>query len=339
MQRVTLLAVTSLGFFATASCVAAQPVESFYRGRTVSILIGVGPGGGNDAWARTVGKHIAGHIPGNPTIVPQNMPGAAGLKMTNYLYNAAPKDGTVFGLQTAGVLLEPQLGGEGVDFDPLKLNYIGSPDRDTTVCVARKDASVQSMEQLMKEELVVGASGSGGNTNIFPLFFTNALNMKFKIIKGYKGTTDILLAVERGEVSGMCSSFDPLQKQSVYKSGKLRILFQAAMARDEKIDAPTPVSLIENDAQRDALAFFLAREQLGRPFVAPPGVPEERVQALRRAFDATMKDPEFLSDAQKQEFNVVAMTGEQIATLMGRIYQTPEDVVRLTAKALGREFK
>ena len=287
--------------------------------------------------AERLGKYIGRHIPGNPSVVPVNMPGAGGLKMTNYIYNAAPKDGTAFGLPNGGVVLEPLLGTQGANFDPLKLSWIGSPDRDTTVCVARKDAPVQSVDDLRTKELVVGASGSGGNTHIYPTFFANALGMKIKVIQGYKGTADILLAVERGEVMGMCSSYDPLTRQSIYKAGKLRILFQASSKKDENIDAPVPAQFIATNSQRMALEFLTAREKLGRPFFAPPDVPQERVVALRRAFDATMKDSAFLADAEKQHFNVVSIRGEELAALMERIYQTPKDVVRLTASVLGQK--
>jgi tripartite-type tricarboxylate transporter receptor subunit TctC len=316
----------------------AQSVEGFYTGKTVSVLIGFGVGGGNDAWSRTLAKHMGRHIPGNPTMVPKNMPGAGGLKMTNYIYNAAPRDGTVFGLTNAGIPLEPLLGGKGASFDPLKLNWIGSPDRDTVICVARKDALVKSIDDLSMKELVVGATGSGANTNIFPMFFANALGMKIKVIKGYKGTRDILLAAERGEVMGVCANHDPLTRQSMYRDGKLRILLQAALKPDRRIDAPTPARFITNESLRKAFSFFLARAELGRPFVAPPDVPRERIQALRRAFDATMKDPEFLGDARKQRLNVVAMTGEELTEIVERLYETPKDALQLTAKALGRKM-
>ena len=180
----------------------------------------------------------------------------------------------------------------------------------------------------------VGASGSGGNTNIYPTFLAKALGMKFRIIQGYKGTADILLAVERGEVMGMCSDYDPLTRQSLFKEGKLNILFQAGVTKDPHIDAPLPSEFITSETQRSALAFFVSREELGRPFIAPPNVPKERIEALRRAFDATITDGGFIADAKKQRFNVVAMTGEELTALMKRIYDTPTDIVRLTAAAL-----
>lgn len=318
-----------------ANAAAAQSVEDFYKGKTITLLIGIGVGGGTDAWARTVGSYIGRHIPGNPSVVPENMPGAAGLKMTDYLYNAVPRDGSVIGLPNGGILLEPLLGGRGVNFDPMKLNFLGSPDRDTTVCVARKDAPVQSLDDLRTKELVVGASGSGGNTNIYPVFLAKALDMRFRIIPGYKGTADILLAVERGEVMGMCSDYGPLTHQSMFEDGKLRILFQAAVKKDPRIAAPLPSAFITTETQREAFTFFVSREELGWPFIAPPDVPKERIQALRRGFDATMKDPAFIADAAKQRFNIAAMTGEELTALVEQIYQTPKNVVRFTAAALG----
>jgi tripartite-type tricarboxylate transporter receptor subunit TctC len=329
-----VLAVAAL--VAAVDLAQAASVQDFYKGRTVTILVGVGVGGGTDAWARTVGKYIGRHIPGNPSVITVNMPGAAGLKMTNYLYNAAPKDGSVFGLPNGGIALDPILGTKGANFDPLKMNWIGSPNRDTTVCVARKDGAVKSIDDLRTKELVVGASGAGGNTNIFPMFFAKALGMKIKVIQGYKGTADILLAIERGEVMGMCSSYEPLTRHSIYRQGKIRILFQAALKKNPDIDAPLPTDFIKNDTQRQALAFFLTREEVGRPFIAPPGVPAERVQALRRALDAIMTDSGFVAEAKKRKFNIVATTGEELFGIIKQIYQTPKSVVRLTEAAIGR---
>jgi tripartite-type tricarboxylate transporter receptor subunit TctC len=330
-------AATAVALAVASISVAAQSVESFYKGKTVSVLIGIGVGGGTDAWARTVAKHIGRHIPGHPTVISVNMPGAGGLKMTNYIYNAAPKDGSVFGLPNGGIVLEPLLGSQAASFDATKLSWIGSTDRDTTVCVARKDAPTQSLDDLRTKELVVGSSGSGANTHLYPMFFANMLGMKIKVIQGYKGTSDILLAVERGEVMGMCSSYDPLTRQSTYKDGKLRILFQAALTADKGIDAPVPTQFITNESQRQALAFVVAREEIGRPFFAPPDIPQDRLQALRRAFDATTKDPGFIADAEKQGFKIVATTGEELSEVIARIHKTPPEVIRLTAKALGHD--
>jgi tripartite-type tricarboxylate transporter receptor subunit TctC len=171
------------------------------------------------------------------------------------------------------------------------------------------------------------------------MFFNNAFGMKFRVIKGYKGTRDILLALERGEVMGICASHDPLTRRSQFKEGKLRILLQAAMKKDPSIDAPLPTKYLKDESQRKALALFLARRDLGRPFLAPPGVPKERVQALRRAFDATMKDKAFLAQAKKRRFAIDPTTGEELTKIIADLYATPKEAVRLTAKALGRKVK
>jgi tripartite-type tricarboxylate transporter receptor subunit TctC len=317
---------------------AADAVADFYKGKTVNLMIGFGAGGGNDSWARTVARHIGRHIPGNPTVVPQNMPGAGGLKLTNFLYNAAPKSGAVFGLVNRGIPLEPLLGGKGISFDVMKMNWIGSPDRDITVCMARKDGPVQHIRDIFKKELVVGATGSGADTNIYPTFLANLLDMKFKVIRGYKGTQEIRLALERGEVQGVCSNFDSLARASQYKEGKLRILLQVALQKDKDVpDSPLVTEFVKSESDRQALEAFLARIEIGRPFVAPPGVPKERVAALRRAFDATMKDPAFLADTKKQRLNVFATTGEQLTAIIQRIYATPKPAIARIARALGRD--
>ena len=334
-RRYACAAAVAVSLAAHATSAAGQAAQDFYKGKTITLLIGIGVGGGTDLWARTVGQHISSHISGNPTVVPENMPGAAGLKMTDYLYNAAPRDGLTIGVPNAGILLEPLLGGGGVSFDPMKLNYIGSPSHDTTVCVARKDAPVQTLDDLRTKELVVGASGSGGNTNIYPRFLSKALGMKFRIVEGYKGTADILLAVERGEVMGMCSDYGPLTHQSLFQDGKLRILLQVAAEKDPRIAAPLPDGFVTTATQRQALAFFVSRDAIGWPFIAPPDVPKERIATLQRAFDATMTDPAFLADTAKLRFDIAAKTGEQLTAMVERIYQTPKDVVRFTAAALG----
>jgi tripartite-type tricarboxylate transporter receptor subunit TctC len=320
---------------------AAQSVEDFYKGKQVSVLIGFGPGGANDAWARALARYMGKHLPGNPTLVPQNMPGAGTLKLANHLYNVAPKDGSVFGLINRGIPLEPLLGGDAAQFDPLKMNWIGSPDRDTTVCAARKDARVQTMQDLFAKELVVGATGSGADTAIYPEFLAEFLGMKFRTIKGYPGSNEIVLAMERGEVQGICVAYESLARQRLATEGKLNILFQAALEKDAGIpgDVPLALDLAKSEAERQALELFLSRVALGRPFVAPPGVAAERVEALRRAFMATMKDSEFVEETKKLRLAVDPIPGERLAQVIADIYKTPKDVVARVAETLGRVSK
>jgi tripartite-type tricarboxylate transporter receptor subunit TctC len=319
----------------------AQSVEDFYKSRQVSILIGFGPGGANDAWARALARHMGKHIPGNPTLVPQNMPGAGTLKLANHLYNVAAKDGSVFGLINRGIPLEPLLGGDAAQFDPLKMNWLGSPDKDTTVCAARKDAQVQTMHDLFAKELVVGATGSGADTAIYPEFLAEFLGMKFRTIKGYPGSNEIVLAMERNEVHGICIAYESLARQRLATEGRLNILFQAALEKDPGVpgDIPLALELAKSEDERKALELFLARVALGRPFVAPPGIPAERAEALRSAFLATMKDPEFVDETKKLRLTVDPIPGEKLAQVIADIYKTPKDVVKRVAETLGRVSK
>ncbi|HEY7384668.1 MAG TPA: tripartite tricarboxylate transporter substrate-binding protein [Hyphomicrobiaceae bacterium] len=333
---VTLLAGTA----PTGQPAAAQPVADFYKGKQVSVLIGFGPGGANDAWARALARHMGKHIPGHPTLVPQNMPGAGTLKLANHLYNVAAKDGTVFGLINRGIPLEPLLGGDA-QFDPLQMTWIGSPDKDTTVCAARKDAQVQTMQDLFAKELVVGATGSGADTAIYPEFLAEFLGMKFRTIKGYPGSNEIVLAMERGEVQGICVAYESLARQRLARDGQINILFQAALQKDPGIpgDIPLALELARSDAERKALELFLTRVALGRPFVAPPGLAPERAAALRAAFLATMADPDFVEETKKLRLAVDPIPGETLARTLTEIYRTPKEVVARVAETLGRVSK
>ena len=335
-MRAFVLALTILWVAAPALSAARLPAE-FFAGKTVYILIGFGPGGANDVWARTIAAHLGNHLPGHPRVVPQNSPGAGGLKLMNQLYNVSPRDGTTIGLVNRGIPLEPLLGGEGTQFDPAQMNWIGSPDKDTTVCVARKDARVQTLHDLFTKELLVGATGSGADTATYPEFLSELLGMKFKTVKGYQGTKEISLAMERKEVEGICVAYDSLMRETLAREGKINILYQAGLTPDRRLkNVPVGTDLARSEPDRQALQLFFARVSLGRPFVAPPGVPAARVAMLRKAFEDTLKDPEFLKDARRQDLNVDAISGEELANIIASVYRTPPDIVKRTAAALGR---
>jgi tripartite-type tricarboxylate transporter receptor subunit TctC len=317
--------------------VLAQTPAEFYKGKQISLLVGFGPGGEDDLWARVVSRHLTTHIPGNPNVVPQHMPGSGGLLVANRLYNTAAKDGTVIGMINRGIAFEPLLGGQGAQFDALKINYIGSPGRDTTVCAARKDAAVQSLQDLYAAELPVGGTGSGADTAIYPEFLSALLGMKFRLVKGYQGSHEIQLAMERGEVQGICLAYDSLSRGNLARTGRINVLLQAALDPDPRIkDAPMVLEAARSAEDRKALELFFARAAMGRPFVAPPGVPEDRLAAIRQAFDATLRDPAFLEDAKKQSLNVVPITGRQMLDIVANAYGTPSEIVRRTLQALGR---
>ena len=320
-----------------AHAAAAPSPEQFYSGKTINLLIGFAPGGDNDAWARTIARYWANHIPGRPRLVPQNVPGAGSLRLMNQLYNTYPKDGTYVGLISRGIPFEPLLGGQGTQFDASRVNWLGSPDRDTNICVARKDATVKAMGDLFSKELLVGATGSGADTAIYPEFLASLLGMKFKLVNGYQGTNEISLALERKEVDGVCVAHDSIMRDTIGRSGQLNILFQATLVSDPRLpNVPLATDLARSESDRQALELFFARVAIGRPFAAPPGVPADRIAALRRAFDDTMKDPAFLADTRRQGFNVDAIPGEEIGDRIAASYRTPKDVVARTITALGR---
>jgi tripartite-type tricarboxylate transporter receptor subunit TctC len=323
---------------------AGQPIpangaqrDAFFAGRTIYLAIGYGPGGANDVWGRTIAKHLGHHIEGRPRVIVQNAPGAGGLTLMNQLYNISPKDGTFIGLINRGLPFEPLLGGEGVQFDPLKMNWLGSPDRDTTVCVARKDAAVKTMRDLLATDLLVGATGSGADTAIYPEFLSQLLGMKFRIIKGYQGTKDISLAIERGEVEGQCLAYDSLLREPLAREGRVNVLFQAALTPNEQLkQIPVVTDLARSDVDRQALALFFARVELGRPFVLPPGVPPDRVAALRTALRDTLADPAFRDDARGLDLNIDYIDGEELLATIAAAYRTPNAIVQRTKDALGR---
>jgi tripartite-type tricarboxylate transporter receptor subunit TctC len=337
LHRVAGAVVAVFSLLDVAGGAFAQTPTEFFKGKTVSLLIGFGVGGDDDLWGRVVAKHLGNHIPGRPTVVPQNVTGAAGLLVANRLNNTSPKDGTVIGMINRGIPFEPLLGGQGTQFDALKMHWIGSPNRDTTVCAARKDAAVQTMRDLFNRELEVGATGSGADTAAYPDFLSAIVGMKFKVVRGYQGSHEIQLAMERNEVQGICVAYDSLARGTLFNTNQLNILLQAALDPDPRLKGvPSGLDLAHSDEARQALELFFARARIGRPFVVAPEVPADRVLALRQAFDATLQDPAFLADAQTQKLNVIPMTGQQISEVIAKAYGTPSAIVKRTMQAMGR---
>jgi tripartite-type tricarboxylate transporter receptor subunit TctC len=315
----------------------AQPAADFYKGKSIQLMVGFGTGGEDDLWARTISRHLGNHIPGNPSVIVQHMPGSGGLLVANRLFNTAPKDGTAVGMINRGIPFEPLLGGQGTQFDPLKFTYIGSPGRDTTVCAARKDAPVQSLQDLYSKELTVGGTGSGADTAIYPQFLSALLGMKFKLVQGYKGSGEIQIAMERREVDGICLAYDSLLRGNLARQGQINVLLQAAIAPDPRLkDVPLGLQAARTAEDKQALELFFARVEMGRPFVLPPGVPAERVAAMRSGFAAMLKDKAFLEEAGKLRLRVVPIAGEQMTATVANAYKTPPAIVKRTIAALGR---
>ena len=330
-------AVASVALLALAAPAAAQSVEDFYKGKTVQVQIGYGVGGTDDVWARVMAKHMTEFMPGKPAFVPSNVPGAGSLLLANQLYNVAPKDGTVIGLFNRGVPFEPLLGGQSLRFDAAKFNFIGSPDRDTVVCVARSDAPVQTLEDLKTKELIVGSTGSGADSQTYPEVTARLLGVKLKLVQGYPGSRDILLAIERKEVQGGCLSYDTIARDQNYKAGMMKIVFQAGLKSDERIpEIPLITDLASNDEEKQALALFFQRSLVGRPFTAPPGVPPARIEALRAAFLAALESPALKDEAIQAGLNIHYVSPAELQKIIADAYATPANVVALTKKAFGR---
>ena len=314
----------------------AQTGDDFYKGKQLSVMIGYGVGGSDDLWARLIARHIGDYIPGHPIVIAVNAPGAGSLLLANQITNTQPKDGTVIGLINRGIPFETLLGGASVRFDPLKLSFVGSPDRDTAVCAATKDAAVKTVQDLYTQELIVGATGSGADTEVYPSFLKNLLGMKFKIIAGYPGSKAINLAIERGEVQGICVSYDTIARESIFQSGAVHVLFQAAVKPDPRLAGiPFAADLTKTEQERQALDLFLARTNMGRPFIAPPGVPADRLKILRTAFAQTMKDPALVQEAESSGLHPLYISPDELQNFVADAYKKSPDIVALTKKAMG----
>jgi tripartite-type tricarboxylate transporter receptor subunit TctC len=316
MQKLTRAALAFVAIL-TSGAARADAAEDFYRGKSVTIMIGYGSGGSDDLWARLLARHMNRFLPGQPNVIPQNVPGAGSLVAANQAYKTAPKDGTVIALINRGVPFEPLLGNKAAQFDPRQFNYIGSPDRDTIVGYIRTDAPVQKLSDLRTKELIVAATGSGADSLTYPVMLRDLFHLKVRIVQGYPGSRDMNLAVERGEAQGTFISYDTALREPGLKDGTRKLLLQGRLVPDPRIkDAPGLGELDMSPAERKAMEFFLLRADMGRPFVAPPGMPNDRLAALRRAFIDTLNDAAVGDEAQKQGLNVSIITpAEQMATL------------------------
>jgi tripartite-type tricarboxylate transporter receptor subunit TctC len=328
MKPVRRILLHLVALAATSAPAAAQAPSLAVK--NVTMIIGSGTGGGNDLWGRLVARHIGKHLPGKPIVVPQNMPGAAGLSAVNYIYNIAPKDGTVLGTVVGPVALGPLSGAAGARFDALKITWVGMPTMETSVCIAMARAQVKTYHDLLANELVTGNTGVGAGPYIYPKALNGILGTKFKPISGFPSTSNVLLAMERGEIDGICSSFDSIsnQRPDWIPNKKVVVLFQAGVAPTPKLkDVPFVKDLARTMEEKQAVEFLYAGNDLARPFLAPPNMPAERVKMLRDAFNATMKDPQFLADAERQKLDVQPNDGEYLAALIKQIYATPKPIV------------
>jgi tripartite-type tricarboxylate transporter receptor subunit TctC len=309
--------------------VAQSPAE-FFKGKTVDLYIAYSVGGGYDLYARMVARHLGKHIPGNPLVVPKNMEGAGGLRLANWMYQAAPRDGTALGATSRSVAFEPMLGNKAAQYDATKFTWIGSANDEVSVCVSWHTSGVSRFEDLLTKELTVGSTGLGDDTYQFPRFVNNVLGTKFKMITGYPGGNDVSLALERQEVGGRCgwswSSVKSIRMSWVTEK-KINLLMQFSLAKHPDLpDVPLIMDLARNEEQRQMFRLIFARQVMGRPFQGPPGIPPERLQALQQAFMDTMKDKEFLAEAAKGQFEITPVSGEAIEHLLADVFKTPPEI-------------
>jgi tripartite-type tricarboxylate transporter receptor subunit TctC len=316
---------------------AQGDVSAFYRGKQLRMIVGSAVGGGYDLFARIVARHLVNHIPGSPHIVVQNQPAAGGVVMTNQLYAQGPKDGTVIGVPINGIPTAPLLQ-SGTQFDQTRLTWIGSTNREAYVAFVWHTVPVRSITELTSKEVVVGATTPGTTMVDFPQLVNDVLGFKFKIVRGYQGTPQINLAIERGEVQGMGGlGWASVKAQTPHwiSERKIRVLAQYGFKRHAELkDVPTMLEFARTEADRQAMTMLFARTEYGRPYFLPPDVPMERVAALRRAFDATMIDPAFIADANRLQFDVDPLTGEQVQALVAELAATPREVVARVRAAL-----
>jgi tripartite-type tricarboxylate transporter receptor subunit TctC len=324
----TLLAALILVALAAVPPAAAQTETP--AGKTVQMIIGFGPGGGYDLWARTLGRHIGKHLPGNPNVVPQNMPGAGSYTAASYIFNIAPKDGSALGIIARDAALGPLTGAAGARFDPLKLSWIGTPTKETNVCIAFHTAQVKTVQDLYQKQLIIGDTGAGTGTRSYPKVLNDVLGLKFKLVGGFPSSTEVFLAMERGEVDGICESLDSIKNRRPdwIATRKIIILFQGGEQPNPELkDVPFVLDLARTDEQRRLIEFLYAGQGIGRPFVAPPDLPADRLKMLRNAFNATMKDADFVADTKRSKLELEPEDGEHLAALIAKIYATPKPIV------------
>jgi tripartite-type tricarboxylate transporter receptor subunit TctC len=338
-RRARVLAIVTLlvGLGGASPGLAADSVEAFYKGKTIQLLIGFGPGGGYDVYGRAVARHLGRFIPGNPTLVPQNMAGAGSVRAASFLYNAAPKDGTVLGSFSRGIIVDTLLGANKGQFEAQGFGWIGSVTNEVSVCGFSRRSGIRTWDDMLTKKTTVGSSGAADDLGVYANVLRSVFDAKLRLISGYPGTADILLAVERAELGGLCGwSWSTLKSRSkaLYESKEIAVPVQLGLTPHEDLpDVPLVTSLTRDPTKSAVLRLIFSRQTMARPFAAPPGLPEERLQALRAAFDATMKDKDFLADVQNLDLEVRPVSGLEIDALVANLARTPADIRKLAVEA------
>lgn len=309
----------------------AQGVEEFYRGRQINLLIGGGAGGGYDVYYRALARHMGRHIPGNPTFVAKNQPAAGGLAAASAIYTTAERDGGTIGAFANNVTMDPLFGAVGARYEPLKLSWIGSIGKLQNVCATWHESPIKSIRQAQEREVIVGGAGATSNTVLMPRVLNALLDTKFRVIAGYDPGAGLTLSIERREVEGICGlSWSTMKASRPHwiRDNLLNVIVQLGLEKLADLpNVPAALDVVRDARKKQVLTLILMRQEPGRPVAAPPDVPADRLAALRQAFDATMKDPAFIAEAEKLQLEIEPMTGRQIQTLLTEAFATPKDIV------------
>jgi tripartite-type tricarboxylate transporter receptor subunit TctC len=322
---------------AAAAPARADDVSAFYAGRTVQLVIGYATGGGYDDYARLLGRYIGRHIPGHPTVVVQNMPGGGSIKAANYLYNIAPKDGTVIGGFARGIFLDPLLGrADAMRYTAANFGWLGSISSDVGVCAFRSDAGIDSWADMQTKHYKIGSTGAGADSDVFANLLRRMFDLPMQLVLGYQSAAETVLAIQRKEVDGRCGwSWSTLSSHNkdLLQTKQVKVVLQLTDRKlPELAGVPSVVDVAKTPDQQAVLKLVIARQTMARPYVTPPGLPPARLAALREAFDATMTDPDFLGDAKRQDLDVRPLSGAQADALIKEVYATSPAVVKQAAQ-------
>lgn len=333
--RILALAGVALLSFGGAPGVAAAAADLSFQGKTISVLVSGGVGGGLDAYARTFLPYLSKHLPGAPTMVVQNLPGGGGVQGVQRLYNVASKDGTSIGTTPAGPVKEPLMGTGQVNYDLRQFGWIGSLTNEDTVCLVWHTSPIKTLDDARKRDVPISATGAASNSTIGPLLLNDLLGTRFKPIAGYDGGTS-MLAVERGEVDGRCTTLNSLRTAQPHwlEKNLIRVLLVVSSVDDPKYaNVPRAKDLLKTDAEREAFDFFQAPDEIQNPYMLPPGTPPDILALYRGAFDAAVKDPAYRTDAEKRKQNVVPQNGAFVQKVIASMYATPPEVIERVKKA------
>jgi tripartite-type tricarboxylate transporter receptor subunit TctC len=319
----------------SAATARADDVADFYRGRTISLIAGFNVGGGADAYARVIARHLGAHMPGGPAVVVKNMQGAGSMLAANHIFNVSPKDGSEIGLFAGNIVVDPVIGGVPFQYDARRFNWIGAPASESNICVASPESVFKTIDDTFRTEMVTGTAGT--STYDFPVVLNNVLGTRLKLVKGYAGSAALRLAMERGEIDGFCGVTLDSMRTAGLTDGKANILLQIALKRNPALaGVPFVMDYAKREEDRQVLRLVFGWLDLERPLAAPPATPAERVKALRAGFDAAMADPSLLADAAQASLSIDPMEGSAIARFVEEVYRTPPAVAARAATLLGR---